>query len=424
MINKIHNIDCLTGLKKLEDNTIDLCVTSPPYWALRDYGIEGQLGLESDFNDYINKLCDIFDGVKRVLKKTGSCFVNIGDTYYGSGKGIGTDLSKSKEVYQIPKEWDRPSRDNFNKISVKKICRVCEKEFDGKPNSEFCSTKCLNTLSNKERTKNRKLKSKCLIGIPFRFALEMINRGWILRNTIIWNKPNCMPSSVKDRFTVDFEYVFFFVKNKKYYFEQQFDKTIERYSKKHAKRPLSSHGKEPTPSGGSNNLTYNKLSPLWKNKRTVWKITTKPFKEAHFATYPEDLILPIIKSSCPEYICKSCGEPRKTIYEYEKTKLIENYEGKATKDYNKGMAQNLSDAKRRILESMSKKIKNKTFTNCGCNKGFESGIVLDPFMGAGTTALVSLKNNKRFIGFEINKDYIKIANKRIANYKTKLNEFL
>ncbi len=177
-INKIIKGEALQVLKTFPDESIDMVMTSPPYWTLRDYGVDRQLGLESTFQEYINKLCNIFDEVKRVLKKEGTVWVNIGDTYFGSNgnnhNGTGTGTVKQKAGVN-----------RVNKIKYKNI-----------------------------------IISKCLIQIPSRFAIEMTNRGWILRNEIIWYKPNAMPSSAKDRFTVDFEKIFFFVKNKRYYFEQ------------------------------------------------------------------------------------------------------------------------------------------------------------------------------------------------------------
>jgi len=331
--------DSLQVLKELPDNSVNMCMTSPPYWALRDYGVDGQLGLESTFDEYISNLCDIFDEVKRVLRDDGTCWVNLGDTYYGSGKGVGGDISKSKEVYQMPKDWKRPSRDEYVKASIKKECLICGKEFLGKENSNFCSRECLNKKGNDFRSQNRLLKDKCLTLIPMRFAIEMVNRGWILRNTIIWHKPNAMPSSVKDRFTVDFEYIYFFVKKKKYYFKQQ----------------LESFKSNPTKLKDKRNEKYGEafLSPLGKglrngyemgarNMRTTWTINTKPNKEAHFATYPEELCETPIKSGCPK-----------------------------------------------------------------------GGIVLDPFFGAGTTGVVSIKQKKNFIGIDLNPEYIKIAEARI-----------
>lgn len=225
--------DALDQLKTLPSESVDCCVTSPPYWALRDYGVDGQLGLEPTFTEYIKKLCDIFDEVKRVLRKDGTLWVNIGDTYYGGGNNRGntktlSDIQKGNRGAQgqVQHKW------NFTEYQAKSLCQI-----------------------------------------PSRFAIEMCNRGWILRNKIIWHKPNCMPSSVKDRFTVDFEEVFFFVKSKKYWFETQY---------------------EPANTPGVKNL-----SEKGRNKRTVWTITTKPYAEAHFATYPETLIEPMIKAGCP-----------------------------------------------------------------------------------------------------------------------------
>jgi DNA modification methylase len=252
--NKIIHGDCLEKLKELPEKSINMCMTSPPYWALRDYGtasweggdencshqygrntrtltdkskiqkgntgsygdeaiktgeccklcgakrIDKQLGLESTFEGYINKLCDIFDEVKRVLRDDGSCWVNIGDTYFGSGKGAGGDITKSKECFTF-------------KEKEKRICKNCGKEFEGWKFQNFCGSAC-SGVDNTSREKKGKLPDKTLTMIPMRFAIEMVNRGWILRNTIIWHKPNCMPSSVKDRFTVDFEYLFFLVRRR------------------------------------------------------------------------------------------------------------------------------------------------------------------------------------------------------------------
>ena len=180
--NKIIQGDTLKVLKTLPDEIINCCVTSPPYWNLRDYNVEGQLGLEPTFQEYITKLCDIFDEVKRVLRKDGTCWVNLGDSYNGSKTGNTNGTYKNR----IDKSKSWANSDSFKKA---------EQDIPAK--------------------------SLCLI--PQRFAIEMVNRGWILRNTIIWHKPNCMPSSAKDRFTLDFEYLYFFSKSKKYYFEQQFE---------------------------------------------------------------------------------------------------------------------------------------------------------------------------------------------------------
>ena len=303
--NKVYIGNCLDVLKTFPDESIDMCITSPPYWGLRDYGTEGQvwggdenckhefesskrklhsgswgkkdnvlphfknatelnwevedkmcnkcgawkgeLGLEPSPDMFIDHLCDIFDEVKRVLKPTGNCWVNLGDTYAntGSGKGTGNMQHKNKKGAMTPK------------------------------------VKC-------------DLPSKCLVQIPSRFAIEMTNRGWILRNEIIWHKPSCLPSPAKDRFTVDFEKMFFFTKNKKYYFKQQIEETqakvIEPRMKKEKRETYDAKW----------DGTQGPLRTMKRNKRTVWSINTASFKDAHFAVYPPELIRVPIDAGCPE----------------------------------------------------------------------------------------------------------------------------
>jgi len=241
-MNKIINGDALSVLKKMKDNSINCVVTSPPYWGLRDYGVDGQLGLEKTFQEYINKLCNIFDEVKRVLKKDGTCWVNMGDTY---GGGAGGYCPHENEV--------GASKNQIKRKSIGMEKSLCQ--------------------------------------IPSRFAIEMTDRGWILRNELIWFKPNCTPSSASDRFTVDFEKIFFFVKNKKYFFEQQFEKNLTVGDSCEDAGRITYGGKR-------NTSVY--INSNGRNKRCVWKITTQPYKEAHFATFPEKLIEVPIKAGCPE----------------------------------------------------------------------------------------------------------------------------
>ena len=253
LINQIICGDCLEVMRDIPDKSVDMILTSPPYWALRDYGVNGQLGQEKTFQQYITKLCDIFDEAKRVLKDNGTCWVNIGDTYGGTG-----DKKDSK---------DPKYKQGRNGQSV---------------------------AINKSAT------AKSLCQIPSRFAIEMTNRGWILRNEIIWHKPNAMPSPVKDRFTVDFEKVFFFTKSKKYFFEQQFDEYTKPMNRWGGEE-LKADGKSDWDNGtGQDTYRTRNFRPYknGKNKRTVWSINTKPSKEPHFASYPEKLIEPMIKAGC------------------------------------------------------------------------------------------------------------------------------
>src|SRR3990167_10820798 len=242
-VNMIIQGDSLEILKTLPDESIDCAITSPPYWALRDYGVKGQLGLEPTFQEYITKLCDIFDEVKRVLKKEGTCWVNIGDTYMGNSsysakgrQGFGND-----KIGMInKKQWTDPKHKNT-----------------------------VGRLRVREHTESGQIIEKSLCQIPSRFAIEMTNRGWILRNEIIWHKPNCMPSSADDRFTVDFEKIFFFVKNKKYCFKQQLEKSIWAELDARAINGPSSGGKATT-----GNYSINKGGAFrddgMRNKRSVW----------------------------------------------------------------------------------------------------------------------------------------------------------
>ena len=333
----------------------------------------GQLGLEPTFDLYIKHLCDIFNEVKRVLKSAGTCWINMGDTYSGSGCGTNDYRTEaSKSIQGIGK-----------------------------------SAKLYRTGGVAQKIKEVPAKSLCMI--PFRFAMEMVNRGWILRNTIIWHKRNCMPSSVKDRFTVDFEYLFFFVKNKKYFFEMQYE-------------PQQDWGLRDRSNGkykkvGLANGLSGQLNPNGRNKRCVWVINTKPFKEAHFAVYPEKLCEIPIKAGCPEFICKKCGKARKKIYKGTSSQAFnirvrDAKEGRIKHSDRKASEEEIKNYQEGITHVGEGK-KFIGYTDCNCNMGFESGVVLDPFMGSGTTAIVALKQRKRFIGIELNSDYIKMANKRI-----------
>jgi DNA modification methylase len=340
---------------------------------------KGSLGLEPTFELYIKHLCDIFDEAKRVLRNDGTCWVNLGDSYASSG-GASRHFG-----YQDPK---------------------------------YTNGRCGNFIEPSAFPQSVLPKSLCLI--PFRFAIEMVNRGWIIRNVIIWHKPNCMPSSAKDRFTVDFEYLFFFVKNKKYWFEQVFEPHspagIER-----AKYPVNKFGGQKNHLGalgkgakGGSEVVKVELDPQGRNKRTVWTIPTKPYPEAHFAVYPAELIRTCIKAGCPKYVCKKCGKVRE--------KIIDNSERVNTRPGldtgNKKSGKELDPNKELHKSDLSKYrqqivYKNKGYTDCHCNAGFRPGIVVDPFIGSGTTAEEAIRQGKDYIGIELKEEYIELIKKRL-----------
>ena len=334
--NIVYNMDCIEGLKTLPDNCIDCCVTSPPYYALRDYGVDGQIGLEVSPEEYIHKLTEVFMEVFRVLKPEGTLWLNIGDSYNGSG-GNHKDTHKNDAGFQ-------------GNIGVK---------YGGKG------------------AKVDGLKSKDLIGIPWMLAFSLRSAGWYLRQDIIWHKPNPMPESVTDRCTKSHEYIFLLSKSQRYYFDHEAiqeeantqsdtknkpfgghkygdneDKHFQTYSGKNW-QPKTKNCMEDGQKPNTMHLRREAGLPdeqyVVRNKRDVWSVNVKPDTVAHFATYPEELIRPCILAGCPK-----------------------------------------------------------------------DGIVLDPFMGSGTTARVSMKLDRNYIGFELNPEYCKIINTKTREIQKEL----
>lgn len=255
---KLINGNTIDILKKLDNESINCVVTSPPYWRLRDYGHDEQIGLEETPEEFINNLCDIFDEVFRILKDDGTLFVNLGDCY-----------SHSNSI-------STKGRRGFNKD---------EKDYFLKKN------KCV-------------AKRKSLVGIPAMFQLEMIKRGWILRNKIIWQKSNIMPESVKDRFTNDYEEVFFFTKNQKYYFNKLYEPYAEKTLNSFKNGKITNSHKYLEAGKSKCGMREGRewlavVSEKGRNMRTVWKIGTVGIKEAHFSTFPLELARRCIEAGCP-----------------------------------------------------------------------------------------------------------------------------
>lgn len=262
VVDDIIQGDCLEVLNTLDDTSIDCCVTSPPYWGLRDYGIEGQLGLENTPEEYIGKLVSIFREVRRVLKDEGTLWLNLGDSYAGSNSAGIED----------------------NKAAGKGSRKTVIKE---RPNKVV-----------------KGLKPKDLVGIPWRVAFALQADGWYLRSDIIWHKPNPMPESVRDRPTKAHEYIFLMSKSSRYYYDQdsvreKYIEPINRWGGQHIRNVKNKSSWDEA----TGQLTYRQrnMRPNSKgrNKRTVWTVSTKPFREAHFATFPPDLIEPCILAGCP-----------------------------------------------------------------------------------------------------------------------------
>jgi len=295
--------DCRETLKEFDEQA-RTCITSPPYYGLRDYGGEDkQIGQEQTPDEFIEQLVSVFREVRNVLTDDGTLWVNLGDSYYNYRPGKGQ---------------------SYPKQSVSKT-------------KQDLPDKC-----NKRGNKLDGLKEKDLIGIPWMFAFAMRNDGWYLRQDIIWHKPNPMPESVRDRCTKSHEYIFLFSKNKKYFYDNE---AIKEPAKDWGTRDRTNGKYHNEGTGLQPHSGLTKSYPT-KNKRSVWSVTVKPYKEAHFATYPPDLIEPCIKA------------------------------------------------------------------------GSEEGdTILDPFMGAGTTAAVAKSLNRHYIGCELNEDYGNLIQKRIQDYQ-------
>jgi DNA modification methylase len=258
--------DCIEGMRTLPDASVHCCVTSPPYWGLRDYGHDGQIGLESTPDAYVARMVEVFREVRRVLREDGTCWVNLGDSYAGGGG--------------------------------------------------FCPTAPSNLAGSKQTTQGSKsggikpqgaIKAKDLVGIPWRVAFALQADGWWLRQDIIWHKPNPMPESVRDRCTKAHEYVFLLTKSERYYYDAQaVSEAVACVRGPGNKKPLK--GVEEDGEKHRTRAGLHKAAERWReegppesrNRRSVWTITTKPYSGAHFAVMPSDLVEPCIKAGCPE----------------------------------------------------------------------------------------------------------------------------
>jgi DNA modification methylase len=366
--------NCLETLQKMDDQSVNTCITSPPYWGLRDYnGEEEQLGLEDTPELFVDNLVKVFREVKRVLKDDGTVWLNLGDTYssHKDCKSTAQSLAKGTQA---------------------EVAHVIDK---GRSVSR-----------NTKKLKQAGLKNKDLIGIPWRVALALQADGWYLRQDIIWHKPNPMPESVKDRCTKSHEYIFLLSKNVKYYFDYEAIKEDAVGNSPNNKKPHKHQGQ---PFSRTKENLVNIQAVEKRNKRSVWTVTTKPFKGAHFATFPMDLIEPCVLAGCPEKICSSCSKPYERVMQKPKPLKVKRGRRAGTDDRLIGG----------VLDKYNKEnppIDLGLQKQCDCNTNeTKAGTVLDPFGGSGTTAIVANKHNRNAVMCELNKEYVGIAKERIIN---------
>lgn len=292
--------DCREQLKKLPDESVHCVVTSPPYWGLRDYGIDGQLGLEHSLGEHVGTMVEVFREVRRVLRKDGTLWLNYGDSYATSVNG--RSAADTKELGHD----DRTFRDKpFSTVGPIYDPNGGQVPDNKNPKSRAGATDNKGNKGSDFGGRIRAggyLKPKDLCGIPWRVAFALQEDGWWLRQDIIWSKPNPMPESIRDRCTKAHEYLFLMAKSERYYFDQEAisepvtASTIERLSQPTLEQQEGSW-RVPGKTNGSMKAVDHGPN---RNKRSVWEVTTQPFSEAHFATFPPDLIEPCILAGCPK----------------------------------------------------------------------------------------------------------------------------
>jgi site-specific DNA-methyltransferase (adenine-specific) len=377
--------DSLEVLRQLPSGIAQTCVTSPPYWGLRDYGATGQLGLEATPDEYVQNMVALFREVRRVLRDDGSLWVNLGDSYSSGGRETQCEPS-----------------DNTGK----------PKTVDG----------------GARRAPNvPDLKPKDLVGIPWRVAFALQTDGWYLRSDIIWAKPNPMPESVTDRPTKAHEYLFLLTKRPKYYFdadairEDASPNTHSRGSGIGVKNAGTEFGQ-----GIKHNQDYAAAingHVTARNRRSVWVIPTEPFPEAHFATYPQALVQPCILAGTSERGgCVECGAPWQRVVEREGGRRSDEY--RAIERTPKGSDEDVHGPLRQHADMASglarpgwrkfgpEQRDERWEPSCSCAAKSRAQLVLDPFIGSGTTALVARKHGRRCIGIDLSAEYLEIAAKR------------
>lgn len=395
--------DCRDVLATLSDQSVHTCVTSPPYFGLRDYGVAGQIGLEPTPDEFVEAIVTVFREVRRVLRDDGTVWLNLGDSYASRSLG-----------------YDAPAG---------------------------ATATVRGTLDGRQRkpSSGGDAKPKDLIGVPWMVAFALRADGWYLRSDIVWSKPNPMPESVTDRPTRSHEYLFLLSKSARYFYDDHAIREADvgsDHPRTVLHRPEPSGGVSPPHNGirkadGRNGTGRNKRSvwnvpeQLWSqflvwlndqpkgSKPDVWRVATRPYADAHFATFPPQLIEPCILAGAPERACGVCAAPYERIVERTPMEVRAGPSREARRAASGGGA----ESRRAINGTMVAPPESRTvgFRPTCDHDDIRAAVVLDPFAGAGTTGVVALRNGRSFIGIELNGDYAEMARNRIRDDGPLLN---
>lgn len=350
----LYQGDCLEVLSTLPDESVDCVVTSPPYWGLRDYGTEGQLGMESTPEEFVNNMAAVFRETRRVLTPHGTCWVNLGDSYTSGGR-----------------TWRAPDA----------------KDAEGNPRA----------MDTRPDTPVG-LKPKDLVGIPWRVAFALQADGWWLRSDVVWAKQNPMPESVLDRPTRSHEYIFLLTKEARYWWDTEA-----------VREPHQPDNRKVTTVQGGEGSIQHRDGERWPNSgrniRTVWSIAAQPYPGAHFATFPEEIARRAIVAGCPLKVCQTCGKPSERVVERDRTD-VEGWAPVRKLDHSQGAAE---QGNGRFGDPI---VTTLGWTDCGHN-AWRHGVVLDPFMGSGTVAKVARDHQRHAVGIELNPEYCNLIAERL-----------
>jgi DNA modification methylase len=378
----LYRGDALAVLRALPAGSVHTCITSPPYWNLRDYSAEGQIGMEATPAEYVATIVAVFDQVCRVLRDDGTLWLNLGDSYASDTKWGGSTAGKHA-----------------------KGLHGCD--FIGR---------------NRTQTG---LVGKNLVGIPWRVAFALQDAGWILRSDIVWSKPNPMPESVRDRPTRSHEYIFLLSKGPRYFFDQEAVREPGREWAGQAGTFARSNGKAaalevPGQSHASHRAERDDRVAAGRNIRSVWEIATEPYPEAHFATFPTKLVEPcLLSGTSARGCCPACGAPWVRVVERgERTALVERgrHDYHLAKDGQPEYVKASNYARTGVMPGQGYEYTTTGWrAGCACDAGDPTpAVVLDPFAGAATTGVVARKHGRHFIGVDLSESYLAMARERLG----------